>query len=89
MSDSEVDRELVRRVQNGEKEAFDVLVLKYQHKLLKLLSRYIRDSSEVLGKQVQGLHLCLGTQPHILPCMGGRLPASLSLNGNARWLRPL
>ena len=48
MSDSEVDRELVRRVQNGEKEAFDVLVLKYQHKLLKLISRYIRDSSEAL-----------------------------------------
>lgn len=48
MSDSEVDRELVRRVQNGEKDAFDVLVLKYQHKLLKLISRYIRDSSEAL-----------------------------------------
>ena len=48
MSDSEVVRELVRRVQNGEKEAFDVLVLKYQHKLLKLISRYIRDSSEAL-----------------------------------------
>ena len=48
MSDREVDRELVRRVQNGEKEAFDVLVLKYQHKLLKLISRYIRDSSEAL-----------------------------------------
>ena len=48
MSDSEVDRELVRRVQNGEKDAFDVLVLKYQHKLLKLISRYVRDSSEAL-----------------------------------------
>ena len=48
MSDTEVDRELVRRVQKGEKEAFDVLVLKYQHKLLKLISRYIRDSSEAL-----------------------------------------
>ena len=48
MSDRDVDRELVRRVQNGEKEAFDVLVLKYQHKLLKLISRYIRDPSEAL-----------------------------------------
>ncbi len=46
--DSEVDRQLVRRVQNGEKAAFDVLVLKYQHKLLKLISRYIRDSSEAM-----------------------------------------
>lgn len=48
MNDREVDRELVRRVQIGEKEAFDVLVLKYQHKLLKLISLYIRDSSEAL-----------------------------------------
>lgn len=46
--DSQVDRQLVRRVQNGEKAAFDVLVLKYQHKLLKLISRYIRDSSEAM-----------------------------------------
>ncbi|MEO5703162.1 MAG: RNA polymerase sigma factor RpoE [Gammaproteobacteria bacterium] len=42
-----VDQELVGRVQKGEKKAFDVLVLKYQHKLHKLISRYIRDSSEV------------------------------------------
>jgi RNA polymerase sigma-70 factor (ECF subfamily) len=42
------DRALVERVQRGEKEAFDMLVLKYQHKLIKLISRYIRDPSEVL-----------------------------------------
>ena len=48
MSDREVDHELVRRVQSGEKKAFDVLVLKYQHKLIKLISRYVRDSSEAL-----------------------------------------
>jgi len=42
-----VDQELVGRVQKGEKKAFDILVLKYQHKLNKLISRYIRDSSEV------------------------------------------
>lgn len=42
------DRALVRRVQQGDKEAFDLLVLKYQHKLTKLISRYIRDQSEVL-----------------------------------------
>jgi RNA polymerase sigma-70 factor (ECF subfamily) len=45
---SGVDRVLVERVQRGEKEAFDVLVLKYQHRIVKLISRYIRDSSEVL-----------------------------------------
>ena len=42
------DKALVERVQRGEKEAFDMLVLKYQHKLIKLISRYIRDPAEVL-----------------------------------------
>lgn len=42
-----IDQDLVRRVQKGEKKAFDVLVLKYQYKLVKLISRYIRDPSEV------------------------------------------
>ncbi len=42
------DRALVARAQQGDKEAFDLLVLKYQHKLSKLISRYIRDQSEVL-----------------------------------------
>jgi RNA polymerase sigma-70 factor (ECF subfamily) len=35
-------------VQAGEKAAFDLLVLKYQNKLAKLISRYIRDHSEVM-----------------------------------------
>ena len=48
MGEGEVDRELVKRVQNGDKSAFDVLVLKYQHKLLKLIGRYIRDPHEGL-----------------------------------------
>jgi len=47
MGEHSVDQELVGRVQKGEKKAFDILVLKYQHKLIKLISRYIRDSSEV------------------------------------------
>lgn len=42
----ESDLELVARVQRGEKAAFDVLVLRYQHKVLKLVMRYIRDSME-------------------------------------------
>lgn len=40
------DLSLVRRVQRGDKSAYDVLVLKYQHKVLKLVRRYIRDQSE-------------------------------------------
>jgi RNA polymerase sigma-70 factor (ECF subfamily) len=39
----ETDLELVRRVQCGDKSAFDVLVLRYQHKVQKLVMRYIRD----------------------------------------------
>ena len=45
-SNVESDLSLVERVQRGEKSAFDVLVLRYQHKVLKLVMRYIRDSME-------------------------------------------
>ncbi len=48
MGEQDIDRELVRRVQNGDKTAFDALVRKYQHRVSNLISRYIRDSSEVL-----------------------------------------
>ena len=48
MGDNGVDRALVERVQAGDKRAFDLLVLKYQHRLVKLIARYIRDPSEVL-----------------------------------------
>lgn len=47
MSERDVDAELVARVQKGEKRAFDLLVLKYQRKIMRLLSRMIRESSEV------------------------------------------
>ena len=40
------DLSLVRRVQKGDKSAFDALVLKYQHKVLKLVQRYVRDPVE-------------------------------------------
>jgi len=48
VGENSVDKALVERVQKGDKAAFDVLVLKYQHKLIKLISRYIKDPSEVL-----------------------------------------
>ncbi|MBL3588458.1 MAG: RNA polymerase sigma factor RpoE [Gammaproteobacteria bacterium (ex Lamellibrachia satsuma)] len=48
MGERQVDQELVIRVQQGDKKAFDVLVLKYQQKIANLVSRYIRDSHEVL-----------------------------------------
>jgi RNA polymerase sigma-70 factor, ECF subfamily len=43
-----VDQELVRRVQNGDRQAFDILVLRYQNKLVQLVGRYIKDSGEAL-----------------------------------------
>lgn len=47
MNDREVDRQLVRRAQRGDKRAFGLLVSKYQRKLARLLSRLIRDPAEV------------------------------------------
>lgn len=43
----ETDQQLVERVQKGDKRAFDLLVLKYQHKMISVVSRYIHDSHEV------------------------------------------
>ena len=42
------DRLLVERVQRGDKAAFDLLVRKYQHKIVKLVTRYVHDGSEAL-----------------------------------------
>lgn len=47
MGERSVDQVLVARVQNGEKGAFDLLVRKYQHKVAKLISRYLSDRAEV------------------------------------------
>ena len=46
MSADVSDLSLVRRVQSGDKGAFDALVLKYQHKLVKLVMRYVRNPAE-------------------------------------------
>lgn len=48
MGEQLTDNALVERVQRGDKKAFDMLVLKYQHKVIKVISRYIKDSSESL-----------------------------------------
>jgi len=45
--DREIDQQLVERVQRGDKQAFDLLVIKYQRKLARLLSQFIRDAAEV------------------------------------------
>ncbi len=62
MGTSQTDMELVKRVQAGEKNAFDVLVLKYQQRVVNLVMRYVRDqhiamdiSQEAFIKAYKGL----------------------------------
>ena len=45
--ESTTDKQLVERVQRGDKRAYDLLVLKYQHKIVGLVGRYLRDQDEV------------------------------------------
>ncbi len=47
MTAAETDKQLVARVQKGDQRAFDMLVLKYQHKIFGLISRYVHDADEV------------------------------------------
>ena len=46
LSEKDIDMALVERVQRGDKSAYDLLVLKYQHKIGHLVSRYVHDSHE-------------------------------------------
>ncbi len=46
-SAKDADQLLVERVQQGDKRAFDLLVLKYQHKIIAVVHRYVRDSADV------------------------------------------
>jgi len=48
MGERETDQLLVERVQKGDKRAFDLLVGKYQHKIVSLISRYVHDHAEAL-----------------------------------------
>ena len=48
MSEAQVDQLLVERVQKGDKPAFDLLISKYQHRIVSLVTRYVSDTSEAL-----------------------------------------
>ena len=48
MSNESTDTTLVKRVQKGDKGAFDMLVLRYQHKIVNLVMRYVRDQEQAL-----------------------------------------
>lgn len=45
-ADSATDQELVLRAQQGDRRAFDLLVLKYQHRVLRLVGRFVRDQDQ-------------------------------------------
>lgn len=47
MGNRETDQQLVERARNGDTRAFDLLVKKYQHKIIGLIGRYVNDHSEV------------------------------------------
>ena len=47
MNDREIDQQLVEQVQRGDKQAFNLLVVKYERRLARLLSRFVRDPHEV------------------------------------------
>ena len=46
MTQDDNDQELVRRVQAGDQSAFNLLVLKYQQRVLKLVGRFVHDATE-------------------------------------------
>lgn len=48
MTEREADQQLVERVQKGDRRAFDLLVKKYQHRIISLVSRYVKDNEEAL-----------------------------------------
>jgi RNA polymerase sigma-70 factor (ECF subfamily) len=47
MSEQITDQQLVEKVQRGDKKAFDLLVIRYQHKVMHLVSRYVKSSGDV------------------------------------------
>ncbi len=48
MTERDADQLLVERVQRGDKRAFDLLVRKYQHRVIAVITRYVRDPDEAM-----------------------------------------
>jgi RNA polymerase sigma-70 factor (ECF subfamily) len=48
MGDSVTDQQLIERIKRGEKSAFDLLVLKYQQRIINLVSRFVRNPTDAL-----------------------------------------
>ena len=58
MSEQELDWQIVQRVQQGDKAAFNVLVKKYQHRIANLISRYVSNHGDVadVAQEVEAVH---------------------------------
>ena len=48
MTDKKLEQQLVKKAKKGDRDAFDALMLRYQHKIIVLVNRYIRDPNEAL-----------------------------------------
>lgn len=73
---ADIDQQLVERVQAGDKRAFDLLVGKYQHKIVGLVNRYVYDHHEAMDiaqeafiKAYRALPRFRGIVPFILGCI--------------------
>jgi len=47
MSERDLDFQLIQRIQNGEQQAFTLLVRKYQNRVANILTRYLRNSADI------------------------------------------
>ena len=76
-SSQESDHQLVKRVQKGDKRAFDLLVIKYQYKVQAVVARYIKDATEVLDVSqeafIKAYRALPGTRPDLAFKAIGRL----------------
>lgn len=98
MSEKEIDQVLVERVQKGDKAAFELLVSKYHRKILRLISRLVRDPAEVEDvaqdafiKAYRALPQFRGESAFIRGCTGlpsTRQRTTLRPKGGARRPRP-
>ena len=48
MADNTTDKEIIERVKNGDKKAYDLLVLKYQQRVINLISRFVKNHADTL-----------------------------------------
>ena len=48
MADNIADKEIIKRVKNGDKKAYDLLVLKYQQRVINLISRFVKNYADAL-----------------------------------------